>query len=282
MMVRLSLVLVLSFAALMPGAVFADHSVFHATELSVVEEVEEQGLAEAASLENRGLSFGLVVLAGLIDGTNVCALTLMLLLAGYLVIHIKDRKRSMRIGFIYLLTVWLTYFFAGAVLAQSIQTLLGWESYGLIRQLLNWVLVSVLVIAGVLNLQDYVMGKKIAFDTASPQRHQIRSYMKKVDIPTTIGLGVLSALFLLPCSLPLYLASVGVLAQVFEWQTTLWYVLVYSLMFMVPLLIMLAVLLRAEKAVTERDIRSEKFRTLKFVKAVVQLGAAFGLWMILW
>lgn len=264
-----------------PSTVFADHSVFHATDLEVVEDVEQQGLAEAAALENRGLSLGFVVLAGLIDGTNVCALTLMLLLAGYLIVHVKDRRRSMRIGFIYLITVWLTYFAAGALLAQSIKAVLAWEAYTAVRQVLNITLVSVLALAGVLNLQDFFFSKKFVFDVSSSQRQRIRALLKKIDMPTTVGLGMLSALFLLPCSLPLYLASVGVLAQVFDRWVTLGYVAVYSVMFMVPLLVMLAVLLRAEKVVVEKDIRSERFRFLKLVKAVIQLGAAVGLWLIL-
>lgn len=276
-------VLFLSLLALILSAspVIATHSALELTHFEVVEEVEKSGLLEATLEENRGLTLGFVVLAGLVDGSNICALSILLLFAGYLAVHVKDRKRSMKIGFIFLGTIFLSYFLAGVALSATIQSLLAWESFGVFQAALNGALVAILALAGILNFQDFFFSKKFIFDVDASKRKSIRATLRYIDIPTTIGLGILSTLFLLPCSLPIYLASVGTLSQVFGQGAMIGYVAIYALMFILPLLVMFAVILRAEKVASQKEIHSGKYKWLKLVKGLIQIGAAVGLFFLL-
>ncbi len=261
-------------------AVSASESILGETSYEVVQEVEQFGLLEATLEENRGLTLGFVVLAGLVDGSNICALGLLFLFTGYLTIHVKDRKRSMRIGLLFLGVIFATYFIAGIILTSVVQSVLSWEYYGDMRTLLNWALIAILTISGLLNIQDFFFNKKIVFDTHSQERARIRQFMKSVDVPGTIILAILATLFLFPCSLPLYMTSVGVLSQVFSHSAVIGYLAVYSLMFVVPLLITLAVILRTEKVFSHKEIHSTRFTWLKLVKASIQFVAAVGVYMI--
>ena len=56
------------------------------------EQCTDQGLQLATLLENRGLSFSLVVLAGLLDGVNPCAIGMLILLLGYLLVLLVRTK----------------------------------------------------------------------------------------------------------------------------------------------------------------------------------------------
>ena len=260
--------------------VSAHHSIFHVSEYEVVQDTEESGLQEVLQEENRGFTFPIVVLAGLVDGSNICGLTLLLLFVGYLAIHVKDRKRSMKIGFIYLGTIFITYFLVGILFSNFVSSLLEWEYYQLGQQVLNDILIVLLMLAGILNFQDFFFHKKFIFEVDTQQRNKFRSYLKKVDIPTTIGLGVVSVMFLLPCSLPLYLGAVSSVTQLFGQSQALWYIFVYCLFFIVPLLITFAVILRTEKVVSDKNIHSGRYRYLKLVKGFIQIGAALGLYFI--
>lgn len=270
------------FAILMSSGfvVSASDSILGETSYEVVQEVEQFGLLEATLEENRGLTLGFVVLAGLVDGSNICALGLLFLFAGYLTIHIKDRKRSMKIGLLFLGVIFVSYFLAGVALTSVVQSILSWEHYADMRALLNWGLIAILAVSGLLNVQDFFFNKKIVFDTHSQERARIRQFMKTVDVPGTIILALLSTVFLLPCSLPLYMTSVGVLSQAFSHSVVVAYLAIYSLMFVVPLLVTLAIILRTEKVFSHKEIHSTRFAWLKLVKASIQLLAALGVYLI--
>lgn len=261
-------------------AVSASESILGETSYEVVQEVEQFGLLEATLEENRGLTLGFVVLAGLVDGSNICALGLLFLFAGYLTIHIKDRKRSMKIGLLFLGVIFVSYFLAGVALTSVVQSILSWDYYADMRALLNGGLIAILAVSGLLNVQDFFFNKKIVFDTHSQERARIRQFMKTVDVPGTIILALLSTVFLLPCSLPLYMTSVGVLSQAFSHSVVVAYLAIYSLMFVVPLLVTLAIILRTEKVFSHKEIHSTRFTWLKLVKASIQLLAALGVYLI--
>jgi cytochrome c biogenesis protein CcdA len=241
---------------------------------------QEVGLYALTLEENRGFALGLTVLAGLLDGVNICGLTLIILFAGYLAVHIKDRKRSMRLGFVYLLTIFMLYVLAGVAFGSLVQSLEAWSGYQYVHRILNGVLVGVLVVAGALNIQDFFFSKKFIFEVGAESRKRFRALLRKVDYFGTVVAGCVSVLFLLPCSLPLYVASVGALSQVYGQAETSMYVFVYVLFFMLPLMITFSVILRTEKIISDKDIHSGKFKLLKLLKGGIQLGAAFLLYVL--
>ena len=276
------LFIIISGVLLFPSFSFAsDVSALDYTHVEVVNEVESKGLIEATLLENRGLSLAFVMLAGLVDGSNVCALSLLILFVGYLAIFVKDRKRSMKLGFIFLLTVFLSYFLMGILFSATIESLFAWKDFTIFKNIFDWSLIGILMIAGILNFQDFFFSKKFVFDTNSKERNFIRRHLKKIDIPTTIFVGFFTTIFLLLCPLPIYSTSASVLVATFSYYKTLAYILVYDLFFILPMLLVFAVILRMEKVVSDKDVHSGKFRWLKLVKGIIQIGAGIGLYLIL-
>jgi len=87
----------------------------------------------------------------------------------------------------------------------------------------------------------------------------------------TVVLAFISTLFLLPCSLPLYLGSIHIISSTFGMASTIFYIFIYSLMFVVPLFLVLSVLLRAEQFLKVEDFEPDKFRKLRFLESIVQL-----------
>ena len=92
-------------------------------------ECTAQGLELASLLENRGLSFSLIVIAGLLDGVNPCAIGMLILLLGYLLVFAHEPKRMVKLGLIYIITVFITYYLIGVVFSQIV-----YKSHGAFNQ----------------------------------------------------------------------------------------------------------------------------------------------------
>ena len=186
----------------------------------------------------------------------------------------------MKIGFIFLLTIFMSYFWIGVALSSVVKSLLHWQYYETLRIGLNYTIISILALAGILNIQDFFFSRKFVFSVGTKERKMFREYLEKIDVSGTIGVGILGTLFLLPCSLPIYLGSISVLTQEFVFAHVVFYIFIYSLMFVLPLLVLLSVILRAERVVSDKDIRSERFVWLKLIKGIIQLGVAYGIFLL--
>ena len=59
------------------------------------------------------LSLPLITVAGLVDGINPCAIGMMVMLLGYLLVFAKKPERVIKTGLLYVFTVFLTYLVVG-------------------------------------------------------------------------------------------------------------------------------------------------------------------------
>src|SRR3989338_4742567 len=92
----------------------------------------------ACYLEGKGglVSFPLVTVAGLADGINPCAIGMMVMLLGYLVIfHRKQRRQLIVIGGAYILTVFLTYLVIGLGFYRFISQINLWAAKWIINKI---------------------------------------------------------------------------------------------------------------------------------------------------
>jgi cytochrome c biogenesis protein CcdA len=89
-------------------------------------------------LERNGglVSLPLVTLAGIVDGLNPCAIGMLLLLLGYLIVFAKKPEKVLRIGGIYIASVFMTYLTLGLLFYKGVATIqqagwFGWMNLGL-------------------------------------------------------------------------------------------------------------------------------------------------------
>jgi cytochrome c biogenesis protein CcdA len=240
-----------------------------------------KGLQLATLLENRGLSFPLIVVAGLIDGTNPCAIGMLILLLGYLLVFAHQPERMGKIGAIYIATIFITYFLIGLVFSQFVYQILAWPPYQEVSHIIKYIVIAAIWVIALINIKDFFWyGKGITLGVSKNEVPILMRLIQKVDMPTTILLGMAVTIFELPCSLPLYVGAIAVLSSSFSFITTLFYLFIYNLMFVMPLLIVYAILLKTKHIFEAKEIQERTNRWMKLSMGIAQILIGIALFFI--
>jgi len=232
----------------------------------------KQGLQLTALLENKGLTFSLVVIAGLLDGINPCAIGMLILLLGYLLVFAHEPHRMIKLGLIYIATIFITYFLIGIVFSQVVYNLLAWPLYQEISHIIKYIIIALIWLAALVNIKDFFWyGKGFSLGVSKKEVPILMRLIQKVDWTTTILLGVLVTLFELPCSLPLYVGAIAVMSSSFHYLYTIGYLLLYNIMFVTPLIIVYAVLVKSHHIFEAKDIQERANRWMKLSMGIAQI-----------
>ena len=177
--------------------------------------------------------FYLVLVNGLIDSFNPCAIGVLIFYISLILSLKLQRKTFIRFGLFYIFATYATYFLIGLGLLQ-VMHLFG------IHNFFGWLAAVLVIIVGLHSLKDFIWpGFKIPY--LSPflsrflNRCRIPKWEPRVTVISAITLGVLIGLCEFPCSGGVYLATVSLLSA----KNTFWqgvgYLLVYNSMFILPL-----------------------------------------------
>lgn len=241
----------------------------------------QQGLQLATMLENRGISFALIAVAGLLDGINPCAIGMLILLLGYLLVFAHDPHRMVRLGLIYIATVFVTYFLIGVVFSQFIYQLLAQSWYQEVSHIIKYLIIGAVWIAALINIKDFfAYGKWFSLGVSKGEVPLLLKLIKKVDWHATILLGIVVTIFELPCSLPLYVGSIAIMTQTFHFAKTILYLLVYDLMFITPLFIVYAILVKTHHVFEAKDVQERFNKWMKLSMGVAQILIGIGLLLL--
>ena len=211
-----------------------------------------------------------IIVAGLIDGINPCAIGMMILLIGYLIVFAKKRDQVLKIGGVYIATVFLTYFLIGIVFYKFIGALVALPYYHDISKIIRYVLGVLIIAAGIINVKDFFWyGKGISLQIPQSQRMKLTKFVEKASLPATFLLGIIVTLFELPCSLPLYVGSIGLLYESLGRGNVILYLLVYNLMFVVPLLVIYILTLMGKRIADLKEWQEMRQREMKLGMGIV-------------
>ena len=183
-------------------------------------------------------TLGAVIAAGLADGFNPCAFTVLLLFVTALLAASQGRAgesaaslrgRVLGLGSIYIASIFLTYLALGVGLLST--AALFTERHLPAR------LGAVLAIAlGLWMLKDYFF-PELGFRLAAPAAvgRWAQAWARRATVPALVTGGVLIGLCTLPCSGAVYLAVLALLAAQPSALTGFGYLVLYNGMFVLPL-----------------------------------------------
>lgn len=232
-------------------------------------------------LGNKQQTWLMLTVAGLIDGINPCAIGTLILLLGYLMVFAKKENLMLPLGAIYITTIFITYFLIGVIFSGLASQLLHWAAYPLISQIFKIAVLTIIALAGLLNIKDYFWYQKgLSLGISKKQSGIILKYLEKISFPTVIVLGVLVTLFELPCSLPIYIGSVTILTGLFSWAKVMLYLLWYNLMFIVPILIVFVALLWSKRIFEAKDWQERSNKYMKLMLGLSQIIIAVALYFL--
>lgn len=213
-----------------------------------------------------------VLVAALADSVNPCAFSVIIFLMLSL-LAVGNKKRALKIGLVYIATVYVVYLLAGLGLLAALQWLSAISKY------IMYAAAGLAIIAGLINIKDFFWyGKGFSLAIPESKRAVIEKYVKYGSLPAAVILGFLVALFELPCTGGFYLAILALLAT----QTTFWtgvaYLVFYNLIFILPLLIILIIVYKGVSPQKLEQLRTAKRKWLRLVMGLVLV--VLGLSMI--
>ena len=197
---------------------------------------------------NSAQIMSLVVVSGLLDGINPCAFTVILFLVTFLLSRNSmlpedshsQKRRTLSLGLVYILSVYLTYLAIGLSLKEAI---------GLIPfpHLISTITSLIVVVFGVSKAMDtFYPGRGFGWRLSPSQWDRIRRWMRKSSFPAVVLVGALVALFEFPCTGGIYLAILSILATETTFAKGLLYLIVYNIAFVMPLVFILVIATKKE------------------------------------
>lgn len=176
-----------------------------------------------------------ILIAAVIDSVNPCAFAVLIILLAYLA-SLGERRRIAAVGCAYIATVFVVYFVAGLGLLTVVQQI------GLSGIVFTFAAV-VAIIAGLINIAEVLLKREI-FTLAIPvsQKNAIDRFIRKASVPSAIALGALVSMVELPCTGGIYLAILGLLGDRMTLAEGIPYLLLYNLIFVLPLILILIVM----------------------------------------
>ena len=219
------------------------------------------------------LTIPVVIGAAAIDSVNPCAFAVLIFLLTYLM-FLGSKKKVLQIGVVYIFVVFLTYFLAGMGILSVIQSFH-------VTRIVYYAAAVLVILAGLINIKDFFWyGKGLTLQIPESTKDTIEKYIKKASIPAAIVLGFLVAAFELPCTGGVYLAILGLLANESNRFFGILYLLLYNIIFVLPLfIIMFLVLFGFSKT---NELESWRIKKRKYMKLSLGLGmVVLGILMFL-
>lgn len=184
--------------------------------------------------QSSDLTIPAILVAAVIDSINPCAFAVLIFLLAYLT-SLGERRRILVVGCTYIATVFVVYFIAGLGLLTVVQQM------GLTGIVFTFAAI-IAILAGLINIAEVLLRREI-FTLAIPvsQKDAIDRYVKRASIPSAIILGALVSMVELPCTGGVYLAILGLIGERMTLAEGIPYLLLYNLIFVLPLILILLV-----------------------------------------
>lgn len=184
-------------------------------------------------VQNRSL-LSAVIISGFLDGLNPCAFAILLFLVAFIFMLKKSRLSVLKYSLVYIGAIYLTYLLIGLGIWKAVL-------FTSTPHFMAKVGSTLVIVLGTINILNYFFPKfPISLRISMPGRQKILELMHKGTLPSTLVLGILVGFCTFPCSGGIYVAIVTLLAVKTTFILGFVYLLIYNLMFVLPLFILLA------------------------------------------
>lgn len=177
----------------------------------------------------------LVSVAALIDSINPCAFSILILTIAFLLSIGKFRSSILKIGSSYIAGIFIVYVLIGLGILQTLHLFNTPHFMAKVGALL-------LIVLGSINLtNEFFPSFPIKLRIPHAAHRKMAELMEKGSIPTAFLLGGLVGLCEFPCTGGPYLMALGLLHDQATYFKGLGYLLLYNMIFILPLVIILLV-----------------------------------------
>jgi len=211
-----------------------------------------------------------LTLAAITNGLNPCGIGMMITFLGYLLVfgqNKKDKYYLWKLGGVYIGAVFVTYLFIGLFfygLAFYLQRL--W-----LASVFKYVIGGVIFLAGLIQIKDGIWpDSPIHLRMPDFGGEKINQLMARMSLPMAALVGVAVTAFSTPCMLPLYVGTATVIARSgLPMALVLAYFLYYNLIFILPLIVVLAVMGAGKEVVAMKEMEHKYGRWMRLLMGLV-------------
>lgn len=208
----------------------------------------------------------LIGIAALIDSINPCAFSILLLTIAFLFSLGKMRSGILKIGSFYILGLFAVYILIGLGILQALHI---FNTPHFMAKLGA----TLLILFGLINLAGHYFPKfPVKLKIPDAVHNKIARLIEVGSLPTAFFLGVLVGLCEFPCTGGPYLLVLGLLHDQATYLKGLGYLLIYNLIFILPLAVIL--LIASEQSLLEKVQQWRKKNTsgMKLWSSLAMIG----------
>src|SRR5690554_154925 len=245
--------------------------------------LETEKIAEKLAQRFKEYSFISILVAGLIDGVNPCAIATMIFLVSFLATNKRSRKEVLVIGMCFTGSVFITYLLLGIGTFRIITAL---DQYRWMSKVIRWSAVGFAGIVGTLSFADAFRFKK------SKKTEDIKLQLPKVvklrihkvisgnlagsQLATgAVITGFLVTLLEAVCTGQVYLPTIVLMTKQEGLRFTGWLFLIfYNFLFVVPLLIVMILAYYGMKWDKLAKTTQKNLVAIKIIFGIVLIGLA--------
>ena len=218
-----------------------------------------------------------VLSAAAVDAINPCAFAVLIILLTT-ILATKSRHRALSAGIAFTISIYISYLLMGIGLYSAINAsgITHWF-YGVVAILA--------ILIGLFNLKDYLWyGKWFIMEVPMKWRPRLKALIKGVtSVPGAFLIGFAVSLFLLPCTSGPYIVILGLLAKTATKNFALGLLLLYNLVFILPMLIItLAIYFGFTTTEKAEEWRKGKLKILHLIAGIILLLLGIGMFIAMW
>lgn len=261
-----------------------DNTIFELSDDPMLEVSVYDG--QAAERITGFVGFLLVLVSGLIDGFNPCAIALLLLFISFL--GFSDNKRILTyVSITYIFAIFISYYAMGSLLYTFIET--NRDTFSLFGTILAWIIMLIAFLLFLLNLYDFWQSRQEQYGKFKSQlpkwiqkmnKRILRVFTEAMNddsnkglirlLSLTFVLGLILSLTEILCTGGIYFVVIGTMSDL---DTAMPYILLifYNIMFVAPLIVIALVAIRMKSVNTVSNWVREHMTIIKLANTLLFL-----------
>ena len=210
-----------------------------------------------------------IMVSALIDSINPCAISVLFLTIAFLLSLGKDRKFVLLSGSVYILAIAIVYTLIGLGALQALNFLN-------VPNMMAKIGASILLLYSIIGLiNEFYPNFPIKLKIPESTHSTLAKVISRGSIPAFFILGSLVALFEFPCTGGPYLFVLTLLHDYTTFWKGFWYLIVYNIVFVLPLILILA--FATNKIMIEKIDKLRRLETKKTRVILLLVLMTFGI-----
>lgn len=225
------------------------------------------------------LSILAIMVAGLLDGVNPCALAMLIFFLTYIMTAKNSNKNILGIGIVYSIATFITYFTIGMGLIKFVHQL---PNLSLVLKIIYTATILMCSVLLIITFKDYINVKRGNYKDVKTQltkgmKHRIHDQIRKRTNIKTIYtsaflIGIIVSILEFMCTGQVYLPTISYLITLGEHKTTMIiYLTLYNIMFIVPILILTFSIYLGKELTDSSQLLVSKLKEIKLITSMFYL-----------